>query len=533
MSSEPPVELARARGIARLLATLGAPATVEALAARVCELARAHVGVDAAALFLERPNDADRVAPAASAGMMVEPPPDVPGSLAAGDLERLRAWAAHAGYRRVALTPLGADPNGLLALFVVDGAPFVDDDLRTLAAGVAQALGHVRGVHELSRAAERQDREHDQLLRAERMRALGDMALGIAHDFNNVLNAILAQTGALMALVGDAPAAAAALERLRQAGLDGAATIRRVQEFSGQRRDREFEPVDVAAIVSRVADRLRARSPSGVRLHVVIAAYPPALGNASELEELLNALVDNALEAVGDTGTVTLELSTSGEQLTLLVGDSGPGMTPSVRRRAFDPFFTTKPRNKGLGLSVAWGITRRHGGLLEVDSRVGVGTRVRVRLPVVDSAAVAAHAAAVAADESGPHAANSSRRVLLVEDDADNREAISSLLILSGFEVTAADCGAAGVRAFSPGRYDVVLTDLGLPDMDGWQVANEIKQAAPTIPIALITGWGLNLDRDEILRRGVDLLVKKPLDPKMFLRQIENLLQVGGRKPSA
>jgi signal transduction histidine kinase len=428
--------------------------------------------------------------------------------------------------------PLGSTPNGLLALLLADGAPFVDEDLRALAAGVAQALGHVRGVHELSRAAERQDREHDQLLRAERMRALGDMALGIAHDFNNVLNAILAQTGAVMALVGDVPAAAAALERLRQAGLDGAATIRRIQEFSGQRRDREFEPVDIADVVERVAERLRERAPAGVRVDVVISARPPALGNAAELEELLNALIDNALEAVDESGTVTLELSCSGDQFTLLVGDSGPGMTPSVRQRAFDPFFTTKPRNKGLGLSMAWGITRRHGGLLEVDSRAGVGTRVRVRLPVVDPEVIAAEAATTA-EESGPSAANSTRRVLLVEDDPDNREAMCSLLTLSGFDVTAADCGAAGVRAFSAGRYDMVLTDLGLPDMDGWQVATEIKQWAPAVPIALITGWGLNLDRDEIRRRGVDLLVKKPLDPKLFLRQIENLLQLGGRKPSA
>jgi DNA-binding response OmpR family regulator len=89
------------------------------------------------------------------------------------------------------------------------------------------------------------------------------------------------------------------------------------------------------------------------------------------------------------------------------------------------------------------------------------------------------------------------------------------------------------VRAFADGRFDVVLTDLGLPDMDGWQVAGEIKHASPTMPIALITGWGLNLDGDEIRRRGVDLLVKKPLDPRVFLGQIENLLQVGGRKPSA
>src|SRR5437762_12813672 len=108
------------------------------------------------------------------------------------------------------------------------------------------------------------------------------------------------------------------------------------------------------------------------------------------------------------------------------------------------------------------------------------------------------------------------RRVLLVEDDADNREALTALLELSGFEVTCADSGAAGVRAFSAGRFAIVLTDLGLPDMDGWQVAGQIKTAEPAVPVALITGWGVTFDGAEMRRRGVDLLVKKPLDPRVF-----------------
>src|SRR5262249_61629593 len=130
-------------------------------------------------------------------------------------------------------------------------------------------------------------------------------------------------------------------------------------------------------------------------------------------------------------------------------------------------------------------------------------------------------------------ATSATRRLRLAEDDPDNREAMASLSSPGGFEVTAADCGAAGVRAFADGRFDIVLTDLGLPDMDGWQVAGEIKQAAPTIPIALITGWGLNLDRDEIRRPGVDLLVKNTLDPRSFLGHIERLVQAGAGQPRA
>ncbi len=118
-------------------------------------------------------------------------------------------------------------------------------------------------------------------------------------------------------------------------------------------------------------------------------------------------------------------------------------------------------------------------------------------------------------------------RVLLVEDDPDNREAMASLLELSGYQVSAAESGSAGVRMFADAPFDVVITDLGLPDMNGWEVAATIKAGSPSTPIALITGWGFNLEHDEIRRRGVDLLVKKPIDPQRFLVQLEGLASAG------
>ncbi len=522
--------LQRARGLARLLATLADPPPPEQFGATVCRLACRHLDADGAALFAgdERP---ERLR---AHGGGPAPPAGVPASLASADVARLRDWAASAGYRRVdlALLTLDGRPAGLLALFTVGGEPLDPVELDLLGLGVSRALAQARAARELTRAFEQQDREQDQVVRAERMRALGEMARGIAHDFNNVLNAILGQAGVLAALVSDRAAAAQALERLRKVALDGAATIRRVQEFSGTRRDRDFSRVDLAELVGRAADELRLRALGALRVDVLIGARRPVRGNADELGELLRALVDNAVDAMPDGGALALELQVAGDDVTLVVSDSGTGMSSSVRARAFDPFFTTKgSRKKGLGLALAAGIVRRHGGVIEIDSQLGRGTRVRVRLPAADGTDVAApRDERPSADVA---AAAAARRALLVEDDPDNREAMASLLSLGGFEVTAADCGAAGVRAFGDGRFDVVLTDLGLPDMDGWQVAGEIKQAAPSMPIALITGWGLNLDRDEIRRRGVDLLVKKPLDPRAFLGQIEGLLQTGARKPSA
>ena len=124
-------------------------------------------------------------------------------------------------------------------------------------------------------------------------------------------------------------------------------------------------------------------------------------------------------------------------------------------------------------------------------------------------------------------------RVLLVEDDPDNREAMTSLLGLSGFAVTCADCGEAALSAFGAGLFDVVLTDLDLPDINGWEVARRIKHLAPALPVALITGWSLTLEDAEIRRRGIDLILKKPLDPRDLVSRLAALVQDAGRRPSA
>jgi signal transduction histidine kinase len=360
--SAPATDGDRARGLARLLASLADPPPPDQLGATVCQLACRHLAVDAAAFFVGD----DRPEPLGAAGFAAAAPPaGVPASLSAADVARLENWAVDAGYRQLdlALVTLDARPAGLLALFSVAGPSLDAALLEILSLGLSGALAHARAARELVRAYEQQDREQDQRVRAERMRALGEMARGIAHDFNNVLNAILGQTGVLAALIGAEPAVGDALERLRKVALDGADTIRRVQEFSGQRRDRDFDRVDLGDVVRRAGDELRRRAPSNVRVEVRLGGRRVVRGNADELDELVRVLVDNALEAMPDGGTVGLELAPASDDVALLVADDGVGMPAGVKARALDPFFTTKgSRRKGLGLALAHGVARRHGG---------------------------------------------------------------------------------------------------------------------------------------------------------------------------
>jgi signal transduction histidine kinase len=512
----------RLRAAARIGIALGDPTTLDNLAVRLCRLSRALLGADATMLYL----DADHPRVVASEGFTLDPPEALLKGFAPADLERLTKWASRSGYRRVELAPVPLDHHvaGLLAIFSASpGVTLEAADLQTLGAGIGVAIRQLRATDELRRAYEQREREQDQVVRAERMRALGAMALGIAHDFNNVLNAILAQAGVLGELAGPHPELQAALGKLRHTAIEGAGTVEKVNEFSRQRRDQEFSTVDLGPLVEAAARKVRQEAPN---LRIVAALEPGAecAGNTTELGEVVLALVDNAVEAMASAsaGTLTLELKVGAEELVLLVGDTGQGMSRDVRRRAFDPFFTTKgSRVKGLGLSLAFGIVRRHGGRIELDSAPGKGTRVKLRLPRLVAPIVSEVVPAPSATRrpsSGPV------RVLLVEDDPDNRDAMATLLELSGYQVTAAESGSAGVRAFGDAVFDVVLTDLGLPDMNGWQVAGSIKSSAPAVPVALITGWGFNLDGDEIRRRGVDLLVKKPIDPRRFLSQLEALV---------
>jgi signal transduction histidine kinase len=521
-------QLERLRSAMRLLVTLGEPTSSENLANRLCKLAREVLSVDAVALFIDPEVPRPLAADGLTASML-----DSMSKMLAGflpeDFDRLQAWAFAAGFLRVELAPVTFDHHlaGLLAMLTTAAGPtLAPGDLRLLGDGIAASMQSLRAADELRSAFEGRARDYDHRVRNERMRALGAMALGIAHDFNNVLNGILAQVGVSLKLAPPDQALQSALERLRKAALEGGATVEKVQEFSRQRKDQEFSEVPFSQLVDDLAGELQSRTPQ-LQVRRDVAPELSVHGSHGELCDALQAIVENAVEALHGNGTapriITIELATDEEDLVLSITDTGRGMSLDVRRRAFDPFFTTKgSRTKGLGLSLAFGIVQRHGGRIDLESGPGKGTRVKVRLPrLLTPPPRALDAPLPPAPRRRPEGPV---RVLLVEDDPDNREALASLLELSGYLVTAAETGSAGVEAFGGARFDVVLTDLGLPDMNGWQVAGSIKASAPATPVALITGWGFNLDSEEIRRRGVDLLIKKPIDPRRFLTQLQTLV---------
>ena len=412
------------------------------------------------------------------------------------------------------VAPLTTDEGQIGSLVLLGGPvePLDPASLSLLGASAALIIEQATLVEQLRSEMARTERTSDQVMRTERLRVVGEMALGIAHEFNNVLNAMLGQIGVLEIVSDGNLACRGPIARLKKVAMEGARTVSRLQDFSRQRRDREFSTVDLTALVEALVSDLRRRTPDLV-IDDEIAPGVTVLGDEAELRDALAAIGDNAVEAQGTC--VTVRLARGGLHAVLLIGDDGCGMSRDARRRAFDPFFTTKGgAASGLGLSVAYGILRRHGGRIDLESAPNEGTRVRLRLPAVD------HVAPFRSTAAATTATVASLRILLVEDDDDNREAMEVLLGAGGHTTVTASSGTEGIKRFDPTAFDLVLTDLGLPDMTGWDVAREVRRRSSTVPVALITGWGMNQSSDEIHRHGVDALIKKPIEPNRFLEQL-------------
>jgi len=221
-------------------------------------------------------------------------------------------------------------------------------------------------------------------------------------------------------------------------------------------------------------------------------------------------LVHNAIDAVSARGLVTVKTWATADRAYCSVGDTGAGMSEEVRRQALAPFFTTKgPKSQGLGLSMSYGTVQRLGGTLDIESQPGSGTTVTISLPI--SAAAPATAVAPSPPLTEPPCV-SPRRILVIDDDPDVRETTVDLLATEGHLVSQAATGAEGVSMFRADRHDVVFTDLGMPGMTGWDVAEAIKALEPATPIVLLTGWGDEIVQAARQRGSVDQVAVKPLD---------------------
>ena len=308
-------------------------------------------------------------------------------------------------------------------------------------------------------------------------------------------------------------------EVIERSALDGAQTVRRLQEFTRIRRDEPFVAVDVNRIVgealeitqSRWRDEAMSRGVA-VEVRTSLGDVPPISGDPVELREALTNLVLNAVDAMPDGGVLTLRTKLIDDLVELTIVDTGVGMSEDVRERIFDPFFTTKgAQGTGLGLSITYGILMRHHAQVAVESAPGQGTTFRLSF------------ACGTADEpvetvSAPAPATPGRlRCLVVDDEEAVGAVLGDVLESSGHNVVVLTSPVEAVDRVGRETFDVVFTDLAMPALSGWQVARAVKTASPVTPVFLVTGFGVELSAEERIAHGVDLVLAKPLNIQSIL----------------
>jgi signal transduction histidine kinase/CheY-like chemotaxis protein len=445
---------------------------------------------------------------------------------------------AEAGLRSLVLAPLQIEGRlfGLVIVAREAVHAFSSGDcefLRQLSEQVALAAHQAQLHGELQRAYDNLHRTQQAALQYERMRVLGQMASGIAHDINNAISPALIYVESLLERETQlSPRARQQLETIARAIDDVAATVARLRDFYRPRPlQPAVAPLQLNELVQQVVELTRARwSDMQLQRGIVIELkldladdMPSGLGMENEIREALINLIFNAVDAMPEGGVLTVRTGTAtvGEaaEALLEVSDTGVGMDEETQRRCLEPFFTTKgERGTGLGLAMVCGSVARHGARLDIESVLGRGTTVRIRLP-------AAPAAGEIKKQPEEIALPPDLRILVVDDDPVMLHILEATLEADGHRVVTASSGQSGVDEFAAAQergqpFSLVFTDLGMPRFDGRKVAAAVKRMSAATPVILLTGWGQGIAAEDAAVPHVDEILSKP--PK--LRELRSAL---------
>ncbi|NOT34012.1 MAG: response regulator [Candidatus Eisenbacteria bacterium] len=408
------------------------------------------------------------------------------------------------------------------------GVPFSPDDLQLLmglAGLVASSVERVRHTMELQRAYDSLKNAQDQMIASEKLKAIGQMAAGVAHDFNNILAIIAGRAASGLRAVNakkpDIERIRQYLEPILQAAREGAATVKRIQDYSRIRRDQPRGAVNLNTVVQDAVELSRPKWKTepgmrGAAIDVVqeLDEIPMIRGDIPELGSVLSNLLFNAVEAMPQGGHIVIRTRRQDDRVRLDVEDSGVGMSDETQRRLFEPFFTTKETGQGLGMSIVHGILMRHGAEIQVDSRENGGTRYSILLPLATEPAPTV----VALPRGAPPAPG--MRILLVDDDARVRASIADELEHEGHELLAIGDSRSALEAIEAQEFDVVVTDLSMPGLTGIDLAARCKERRPHLPVILMSGRATEQIEAEVQRARIDYVISKPFTSEELLSVI-------------
>jgi signal transduction histidine kinase/ActR/RegA family two-component response regulator/uncharacterized membrane protein len=437
---------------------------------------------------------------------------------------------ASAGLRSVVFAPLIVENQvfGILVCARCLAQAFSSGEcefLKQLSEHVALASHQARLYGALQQAYDELRQSQHTVMQQERLRALGQMASGIAHDINNAISPVSLYTESLLEREPNlSERTRNYLTTIQRAIEDVARTVARMKEFYRERDSQlTLEPVQLNRAVQQVVELTRPRwsdlpqargAMVDLQTHLT-DAMPEIMGAEHEIRDALTNLIFNAVDAMPTGGTLSVRTRSStaaqgGPRAFIEVTDTGVGMDEDTRRRCLEPFYTTKgERGTGLGLAMVYGMIQRHSAELEIESATGQGTTVRLSFPAYGSSVVATPRVTKTA------VVKRRLRILLVDDDPLLIKSLQDTLQEDGHFITATHGGREGIEAFAAATqcgegFDIVVTDLGMPHVDGRKVATSIKGVSPTTPVILLTGWGQRLIATNDMPGHVDKVLAKP-----------------------
>jgi CheY-like chemotaxis protein len=355
---------------------------------------------------------------------------------------------------------------------------------------------------------------------------LGELAAGVAHNLNNSLTVIQGRAQLLLMRSAADEGNRKSLEVITQAVSDCSQTLRRLLDFSRRNSTRAAAPVDLRELIISSVEIARPKwqseSPSRTgTIDIRINAPAPvmALGDSSELREVVLNLIFNAVDAMPHGGAIEIGAKTEGTSAQFWVADNGAGMPPEVIARIFEPFYSTKgERGTGLGLSASQGIIENHGGDINVVSEPGAGTRFEITLPRPESAP------AVTAKPVASLPETKSARVLVVEDEETVRVLLNDAFRIGGHDVTEATTGAEALKRLDANEFDLMVCDLGLPELSGLHVARWVKEFRPDLPVIIATGFAEMIADEDYNNARIDDVISKPYSVADVLTRANALL---------
>jgi nitrogen-specific signal transduction histidine kinase/ActR/RegA family two-component response regulator len=391
-------------------------------------------------------------------------------------------------------------------------------------------IGSVINLRDISH----QKKLEAQLQQAQKMEAIGTLAGGIAHDFNNILSSVIGYTELALDNEKRGTFQHKNLQQILYSGNRAKDLVKQILTFSRQ-VDQKQKPIQVKPIVKEVLKMLRATIPSTVEIEQIVQSNALVMGDPTQIHQILMNLCANAAHAMEDNGgllTVRLldaELDSDfisnhpdlkpGPYINLTVTDTGHGISPDVVKKIFDPFFTTKEKGTGMGLSVVHGIVRSHGGDIYVYSEPGKGSTFKVCLPVIESRFKPEERAESPIPKG-------TERILFIDDEPAIMKLGKQTLESLGYDVVARNSSIEALELFKKkkDRFDLVITDMTMPNMTGEKLSEKLMQIRPDIPVILCTGFSSMIDEQKALDMGIRAFISKPILKREIAEAIRKVL---------